>query len=200
MAATDISGVAPYDHPYYFFDANAWIAALKNTRSKPLDEHEKPYVTLFEAVVLTNNETDEKLLKKMKYPKPKLIMTSVLLSEIINAYMRNIAMKAYCSFHKIDLNKYDFKKDYRKDPDYKLQLKKLVDDITGFADYCLFIDDGFNALKPLDMLKVMTNKYDFNDFFYYNFCKANNYPIVTHDRDFTFKDITVITGNGRLLK
>lgn len=200
MAATDISGVAPYDHPLYFFDANAWIANLKNTRSKPLDEHEKPYINLFEGIVTINNETDEKILKKMKHPKPRFVFTSVLLSEIINAYMRSVAMKAYCAFHKFDYGKFDFKRDYRPIEDYKNQLKKLVDDITAFADYCVFMDDDFVALKPFEMLKTMSNRYDFNDFYYYNFCKKNKLAIVTHDKDFKFSDITVISANPKLLK
>lgn len=197
--AQNISGIAPYDFPLFFFDANVWIANLKHTRSIDVESYEAPYITLLEGIVNTHSITDEKVLKKIQNPKPKIVITSVLFSEIINTYMRNIAMKSYCNFHHINMHDFEFKKDYRPKEDYKNQLKKLVDDISAFADYCVVMDDNFTALQPFEMMKVMGNKYDFNDYFYYHFCKKHNIPVVTHDRDFKFKDIDVFTNNKALL-
>lgn len=197
--AQNISGIAPYDFPLFFFDANVWIAILKNTKSITVKAYETPYITFLEGIISTHGITDEKALKRIKFPKPKIVLTSVLLSEIINTYTRNVAMKAYCYFYKIKMNDCDFKKDYRPKDDYQIQLKKLVDDITAFSDYCVVMDDGFTALKPFEMMKEMSNKYDFNDYFYYHFCKKHDIPVVTHDKDFKFNDIQVFTNNKSLL-
>ncbi len=62
-----------------------------------------------------------------------------------------------------------------------------------------FLDDEFNALEPLKLLANLTDKYDFNDFYYYNLLKNKNITVVTDDGDFKFKDIEIVTYRYELI-
>lgn len=83
----------PDKYKLYFIDANIWIAIIKYNNFNKKDIDFQPYFDFFEALVNLNS-LPNKLIKKDKY-KPKIIMTSMLLSEIINAYLRNVAMPAF---------------------------------------------------------------------------------------------------------
>ena len=195
-----INNVTPQDYKLFFCDANVWIAALKYFGSGPQKNYEAPYVDFFQAIIElnVNIKNEPKLAKKIKN-KPKIVLTSVVLSETINAYMRGIAMKAYFNG---DTTGYSFKNDYRDNPnsDYKTQFDNLVSDISAFKDYTVLIDDDFSNIKPFELLKNMPSNTDFNDFYYYKLLKDKKIPIITHDTDFLFEDIPIITNNHKLLK
>lgn len=205
----DIQSTSPDSFPFYFIDSNVWIAQLRSLGTSPnsLDE---PYVNFFEGIVSLNVETNVKVIKKIKH-KPKIIVTSLLLSEIFNAYMRQIAMKLYYYQEGVknglndnaalsDWKNYDFKKDYRITNDYNNQLKKLKKDFLAYNDYIQYRDDSFNQLGPKSIIESISDTSDFNDFYYYYSLIEEQIPIVTNDSDFCFMDFPIITANPKLLK
>lgn len=192
----DIGSIAPDSFPLYFCDANVWI---DNLRYVPLD-HETPYQNFFTSIVNLNNITEPKLVKKIKN-KPKIILTSMVLSEVVNAYMRNVAMKEYYD-DKAEYDIHDFKK-YRDDPasDYYKQLSSLCSDISAYSDYILLLNDEFDKIEPFTLLSVLpTLPMDFNDLYYCTLLKDKGIPIITNDRDFKFEKIEIITANRELLR
>lgn len=189
----NISTLIPGDHQLLFFDANAWIANLKKVS---IDPHEQPYIDAFDAVINLNEQKDLKALRKIKF-KPKIVLTSMLLSEIVNTYMRNIAMKNYYGAN----HGKNFKKDYRKETDYHQQMSLLVSDIKAFEDYIKLMDDDFIRIDPFNFLEDLksNSNVDFNDCYYYNFLLHYKIPLITHDHDFVFENLEIYTANNKLL-
>ena len=196
----DIKTVSPDTYEFYFCDANVWIATLKYFGLGNQKQYEKPYVDFFQSIITLNDtiESNPKL-KKSKKNIPKIVLTSIVLSETINAYMRGIAMKAYFNGN---ITGYSFKNDYSDNlsSDYKRQFKNLISDISAFKDYTVLIDDDFLNIRPFELLNNMPSNTDFNDFYYYKLLKDKNIPIITHDSDFLFEDIPIITNNKKLLR
>jgi len=193
-----ITDFIPEDREFYFCDSNVWIAVLKNSGSKGTEKHEQSYLDFFDAVIQLHSITDPKLVKKIKH-KPKFVLTSMLISEILNAYLRKVSMRLFLGN---DFQKYDFKKDYRDIPHthYADELKKLTTDILAYQEFTILLDDEFKSLNPSRILPCLKAKFDFNDYYYYALFKEKNIPIITHDKDFSFQDIEIITASHTLLK
>ena len=206
-----IESVNPDSYPFYFFDSNVWIAQLQSSINLINDPRLEPYLTFFEGIVNLHTITDSKLLKKIRC-QPKIIVTSLLLSEIFNGYMRQIAMRVYYDIQatkdgakapqelKAFRSRFDFKKDYRKTDDYKEKLRRLKSDFLAFRSFIDFRDDRFVELDPQTLIREINQDSDFNDFYYYYSLAAEGVPIVTDDGDFIFQDIPIITNNPKLLK
>lgn len=198
----NINSFVVEDYPLYFCDANVWIATLKYYGvCGGINDYEIPYQDFISAIVNLNELSDPTAVKRRKN-KPKIILTSLVLSEVINSYMRNVAMKAF--FGGADeFKKHDFKRDYRDNSasDYKDQLKNLCTDIIAFSDYTIFYNDDFSLIEPFKIITFLpTIDADFNDLYYYTYFKDKNIPIVTHDKDFKFEDMSIITSNRELLR
>jgi len=200
----NISTIAPEDYPFYFCDANVWISTLNYFCNGCTDTHEEPYQTFVEAIINLNEETDPKVIKRIKN-KPKIYITPILISEIINAYMRNVAMKAY--FGGDDTYKHkSFKRDYRdnQSSDYCTQLKNLCTDLKTFKDYTILLNIEYEALNPFDIIPTLptlpTQQTDFNDYYYYKSLKGKGIPFVTNDKDFQYEDFMIITARPELLR
>jgi len=193
---TDIRYCAPDSYPFYFFDANSWIAVLKNSGVFAVDSHEQPYVDLFEAIITTHTHKGTKQAKQVRHF-PKIVVTSLLLSEIFNAYMRNVAMKVF--YGAAGFKTKSFKTDYRPTPDYKKQIKNLTSDFIAFKDYIEIRDDRLTEIDPFSILPSLDESNDFNDFFYYYSFQGTGIPIVTHDSDYQYQDIPIITAQHKLL-
>lgn len=197
----DITAFPVDDFPYYYCDANVWITTLKYYGIGGVETYEAPYQTFIDAIVNLNTTQDSEASKRIKN-RPKIILSSLVLSEIINSFMRNVAMKAFFGGGDTYKN-FDFKSQYRDDPnsDYKKQLKHLCTDISSFSDYTEIQNDDFIAIDPYKWItQLHLVDADFNDYFYYQYLKGKNIPFVTHDKDFKFQDIPIITANKRLLK
>ncbi len=190
-----LSEKLPESFSHYFFDSNVWIAFLKYNHKNNADRRFTPYIDFFEGVVQLNEITDPRLQKKVKNM-PKIVMTSMLLSEIINTYLRVVAMPSF-------LNKPDgnFKKDYRNNihSDYDKQLKILLDDIKSYSLIYEYVNDDFIELNPMELLIDLNRKVDFNDLYYMKLMEKYQYVVVTDDGDFDSHDITVLTENQNLL-
>ena len=197
----DIRAFPVEDYPYYYCDANVWIAALKYYSNESENNYETPYQTFINAIVNLNEVHDPKIEKRIKN-KPKIVVSSIVFSEIINAYMRNVAMRAYFGGGE-EYQRFNYKKEYRDDPstDYKSQLNNLCTDIASFSDYTILYNDEFEELNPFSIIpELPLLDSDFNDIYYYHSLKDKDIPFVTHDKDFKFPDIMIITANQLLLK
>jgi hypothetical protein len=196
----NIANVAPDDFKSYFFDANTWIIALKLSRYSFEFHYEQDYADFFDAVINVASHTETKIKKNIKN-QPSIVITSMLMSELINAYMRNIAMKMWFGGDNTYKSK-KFKEDYRLDErsDYSRQLGNLTSDISAYKDYITILDDDFKNIEPFTLINSLANNCDFNDLYYYYRLLDLKIPIVTDDSDFVFQDIPIITRNPKLLK
>lgn len=174
----------------YFLDANVWIYSLQSFDT--LEHWEKKYYDFFYDII--ESELD---------PKPKILLPSLLLSEIINTYLRQIAIPEYKRVNSIPVSvKVDFKKDYRPTTHYKDSFESMMDDIIGFKSHIEFIDDS-NITTDTHLFKKNIGSFDFNDYLYYSICRVLNHSkrvvIVTNDGDFQINDIELLTMNRDLL-
>lgn len=195
-----IDSIIPEDYPLIFCDANVWITTLKYFGSINVSTDEQPYQDFIDAIINLNNVSDPILSKKIKN-RPKIVLTSILLSEIINAYMRNVAMKSFFGGG-VTFKSMNYKSDYRDNPhsDFKKKLKDLCSDIIAFKDYTVVMDDSFKTIDPFNILSTLgTFDADFNDVYYYHFLTHHKMPFITHDRDCRFSDIVIGTNLKSLL-
>lgn len=188
----------PESYSHYFFDSNVWLAFLKYNHKNDKQKRFIPYIDFFEGVVQLNSISNPKVLKKVVNV-PKVIMTSMLLSEIINTYLRVVAMP---SFLKCKPGEGNFKRDYRNfvHSDYDKQLKILLDDIQAYSFMYEFLSDSFIDLNPMSLINHLNRKLDFNDLYYIKLMEKHKIAIVTDDGDFDSHNIEVLTANHNLLQ
>ena len=198
-----IDEVAPEDFPFYFFDANIWIAIIGQMGGSATHANDQPYLDFWTIVVQIHERKGTPLLAKKTKNFPKIVIPAVVLSEAINALI-NIHGKIYLAANPsiVPLGKsFSFKRDYRPLDDYKKKLRQILSDFHALEEYLEFRDDGFKQLNILDEFSNYNSDFDFNDYLYAKMFRGTNIPIVTHDADFSmFPDITIITANLKLLK
>lgn len=193
---SDLRTYSPKDQ-YYFLDANVWLFAL-NDFGKPHNiqqYYSKIFFELFE-----NNKLQ-----------PKVVVCSLLISEIINTYMRVVALnklrvKVYDS--KLP-EKFDFKRDYRnrhKDH-YQENLETIAEDISTLLKKDKIVkvvdDDAHHMLLEKRVVESCPVHLDFNDYYYYQLLRSlklsTKLSIITHDSDWKIEDIEIITVEKNLL-
>ena len=176
----DIKSYTPKTDEKYLFDANIWIymcCPIANSRRE---------TTL----------TYDGFLKKVLNCNATIYATSLVLSEVINRWLR------------IDFNlsrnfgmRYNNFKDYRSSSRYNHTIQGLISAVSNrvlkmsslMGDCAEYIDIS----TILDNMKYV----DFNDSYYHCLAKRENLVIVTHDGDFGKLDsgISILTANNRLL-
>ena len=195
-----MKGEGAGSRPYYFFDTNAWLPYLVGLDNLQGQRGEF-YANLLEDVIYINGITDPQKLKRYKF-QPKIIVSSLLLSEIYNAYLRMIAYEGYLK--ESGLERKDLgQKAYRGTEHFQNHRALMYANIEVAQNAFLFVDDNFNALNPLKLLESIPKSSDFNDFYYYSFLKKIEtkdfkVSIITDDGDFAFEDIEIITINHTL--
>jgi hypothetical protein len=136
----------------YFVDANVWIYSLQGFNN--LARWENDYYQFFFDIV------DSKL-----NPQPKILLPSLLLSEIINTFLKKIAIPDYKVANGIPTATIiDFKRDYRPTQHYKDSYEQMMDDIIGIRSSIEFIDDRSIAQNPAILLNKSLGTFDFNDY------------------------------------
>lgn len=172
----------------YFFDANVWLAYLEADEGNISTDYAL-YIKFIDKIVEGN------LLEKENEPKISIVMTSLLLSEIMNRYMRDTAMRKH--FGK-DYRQKNFKNDYRPTEHYKTQLSHLLNNFKRFEICFYLLPDNLAELSFFENLPTFEyQEKDFNDFYFYQLAKKYDFPIVTHDGDFLDQDIVIITQNSK---
>ena len=193
---SDLRTYSPKDQ-YYFLDANVWIFAL-NDFSGPNDIQQHYSEIFF------------KLFEESKI-KPKVLICSLLISEIINTYMRVVAMnKLRVKVYDGKLpEKFDFKRDYRHGHKhhYKENLEIIADNISTLLNKDKIIkiidDNGHHMLLERRVVESCPVNLDFNDYYYYQLLKSmklsSRLSIITHDSDWKIEDVEIITVEKNLL-
>jgi predicted nucleic acid-binding protein len=173
----------------YFIDANVWIYSMQNFHT--LERWQQGYANFFFEIIDSDLQ-----------PKPKIIVPSLLISEIINTYLKQIAFKDYKKENGITTN-IDFKRDYRPTQHYKDSLEKVCDDLLSYKASIEFVNDDILIKNPDIMLNIPSTNFDYNDYFYYRLCQHVNstqpLSMITNDGDFLVSDLNILTENRDLL-
>ncbi|MCA4782741.1 PIN domain-containing protein [Empedobacter stercoris] len=178
----------PKDGAFYFLDANIWIKILA-PKSKPSFK-DKNYITFVEKI--------------QDNSKCKIVVTALVLSEVINRILRDVHMEKFLlKMQKQDPNytppKDFYKAVFRKSNDFKIAYTLLCDEIRDMHDTLHLVSDELGEkFKLKHILKDLPIHLDFNDHYYYQICKANNYILVTDDKDFWVEDVEVMTESDTL--
>ena len=175
----------------YFVDANVWIYSLQ--QFEDLENWENIYYQFFYDIIDSTLD-----------PKPKIIVPTLLISEIVNTYLRKFAIPEYKLANSIAANlPFDFKRDYRPTQHYTDSFEKIMDDIQGLHSSLRFFDDSQVANDHTILLNKSIGQFDYNDYLYYSICKELNKServiMVTNDGDFQINDFEIITSNRTLL-
>jgi len=183
----DINKTPANQHPLYFLDSNVWICVLRPSLTH---QYRQAYVDFFDDLIVAGTS--------------KIVITNLLLSEIINAYLRQVAMEVFFQSRGENPRAKNYKWDYREGvgkSDFRRQLNKICNDLLSFQSYFEFLEDDFVKIDPLKLLTdFQKQNADYNDYYYYKLCLQHNIPIVTDDGDFVFPDLEIITANNKLLK
>ena len=133
-------------------------------------------------------------LKAMLSKKVQLVMDALVLGEYLNVYCRNEWRAGYQA-------KYPKFKDFRKSADFSVVGKGAAIFARSMLQLCTRCDYPFsmiNVAQTLADFEIGSN--DINDGLLTETCMHNNWKLVTHDSDFTFGGIEILTGNRRLLR
>lgn len=195
----NISDIRTYsvESQYYFLDANVWIYAFHDFDS--LKNYQQPYSNLFYDIFDNENST------------ASVIVCSLLISEIINTYMKVIAInKLRLEEYNGHLpNKFDFKRDYRNKHrnHFEEHFKIIKDDISALVKNdkktLILEDKGRELILKKNVIENCPVNFDFNDYYYYALLKAfkttGKISIVTNDSDWQIEDLEIITSEKTLL-
>lgn len=170
----------------YFLDANLWLKILK------------PKFDL--------NKKDEQYLAYFRKFSPdlstaKIVVTTMLLSEVINRYIKDVSFRKYCKKNGVTESPSYYKQVYRISEQFNSDLTSLTDDISLFSDRIKIVDDGFgNDIQLNDAISYSGKQLDFNDNYAFKLCVKRNYVVVTDDQDFFVPGVKVLTLNNQLLE
>ena len=177
----DVETYVPKHGDKYFFDANIWLYFYC-----PIGNHKKEIISKYTG-----------FLKKVLSNDTTIYVSSLIVSEVINAWLRldfNILRRKDASMR-------DFKQHYRDSSHYHSAVK----DITAIFNNQLLkistpLDDRATEISMPDVLSGL-DKIDFNDSYYHHLAKLDNLLIVTNDADFAELDtgISILTANQKLL-
>jgi len=177
----DVETYMPQDGDRYFFDANIWLYFYC-----PIGSYKKTIISKYDS-----------FLKKALNNDTTIYMSSLIASEIINAWLRldfNILKRKKTV-------KNDYKQHYRGSMYYHNAVKDIE---TVFNSQLLKIstplDDRATEISLPDILSGL-DKIDFNDCYYHHLAKLDNLLIVTNDADFAKLDtgVSILTANQKLL-
>lgn len=175
----------------YFFDANVWMLRLKEPFN--LKPHEQAYLDFIDTIL-----SDDKL---------KVYTHSLVISEVVNAYLRvsfddykkNLPFDPKNTLSTQQIASLNFKSHYRNTAHYDFALKTFKTDFKAYETFLHFLDNEYKVDAPYLIRNIPPNS-DFNDYFYYEMAIDFALTIVTHDSDFIYHDVEILTENLKLLK
>ena len=179
----DITKYTPLAKDKFFFDANIWLYLFC-----PIGDYKKNVIAKY-----------DEFLKKIIESKSSIFISSLILSEIFNRWLR----LEYNILKEKEPSKYhDYKRDYRGTEIYDKQVKyiKMVVE-KHIMRVSKRIDDKFSSIS-LDNLFENIENYDFNDNYFLIIANLEGFKIVTHDSDFVSQKISVpiLTANKKALR
>lgn len=171
----------------YFFDANLWLKILKPPLK--VSNKDQKYLDFVE--------------KFKNHPQhPKIAVTALVLSEVINRYLRDVSFQVFCrKNNNPNPDKSYYKEVYRPSAQFQSDYISLCEDIKAYQKWYELIPDGFATdVKQKDILTSPPVNLDFNDLYYYKLSLKHDFTIVTDDKDFFVEDVEVLTYNNQLIE
>lgn len=133
-------------------------------------------------------------LKRILMAQSSMLIDVLVLSEFINRYAR--IEYGYLS----PASKPEFKV-FRQSPQFDPVAKDISIAVKTILNHARCIGNNFENLAPASWLAAFENqRHDFNDLVIAELCKARGLKLVTHDADFKFPGLTIITANPHLLR
>lgn len=176
----------------YFFDAHVWIWYFNYTSLEP---KQMKYVKFLETILDSDLEKP-----------PKVVVTSLLISEVINRLIRTFDYQAFIketgdtAAYKTTDSEY-YKQVYRKSQAYRLDYETRCNDFTKELQRNFEIhNEDCTSFYPSELFNCSSFELDFNDNVYYQIAKKDNLNIVTHDLDFFQPDVFIITLHTLMLE
>lgn len=178
----DIRNFIAHSGDEFFFDTNIWFFLFG-----PIANYQR-----------SKQKVYSNFLRNIQSSRATIIINSMVISEYINTCLRinfNVWERTEKPIPQYPYTKIDFKRDYRGTKHCKDALKDIkfqVEDILRLTEKS---PDDFNAIDIASLVENTAS--DFNDSYHVEFCKLNNFKIVTDDKDIieTKTDIVVITAN-----
>ena len=181
----DISTFHPDDNDKYLFDCNVLMYVFY-TFCGYSNSIMEPYKNLFNTVATKD--------RCIYFP-------AILISEFSNTFIRN-EYRRYLHENGLNETTFKFKQSYRPTSEYKETVTEISDIINNqllTLPSAIVCNDQFDTMNICDLFNN-ENEFDFNDRYYGELSKANNYYIVTNDKDFKFIDgVKIITACKSLL-
>jgi len=170
-----IGDYSPSDGDMLFFDANIWLAIYG-----PSPKHwaQSPCSSLFYELIKNNID---------------IYTNSLIISEVVNSWARLEFNQQRIA---LGFEPNEFKK-FRE----TLRFLDVAEDISININKILRWSKRFDSsLESIDMeiiiSKYGSGTYDFNDLVFGEICKANDFILVTNDRDFCTTDVNILTANN----
>ena len=176
----DVETYVPQDGDKYFFDANIWLYFYC-----PIGNYNKYTICKYDS-----------FLKKSINSKTTIYISSLVISEVVNRWLR-------LDFERVkrkDVSMRNFKQDYRCSAHYDSTVKDIKAVFNQLLKISTPLDDRATEISLPDVLSGL-DKTDFNDSYYHHLAKLDNLLIVTNDADFAELDtgISILTANQNLL-
>lgn len=173
MDINDIRKYDPSSMDSYLFDNNVWMFLFC-----PIGDVSK-----------RKQQDYSRFLQSIASVKASIFVTSMILSEFANAYLRldfDLWKKATKQY---DAN---YKRDYLSSDRYKVVSPSVISSIKDILKLAERIPDDFNSLNMDNVLRIF-EEIDFNDSYYIELCRTKSLKIVTDDRDFAKVNSSKIT-------
>lgn len=166
----------PMSEDVFFFDTNIWLHLCASIGNYGYNKQRQC----------------SRLLNDISINGNKILLTSLILSEFINAYLK---MEFYVLAEKNKWSRHDYKNLYRNTPECQSHMdcvKQIIQ--RQILPKTTMINDRFSRNIIDDIFKNFKNNADFNDYYFLELARSNKLIIVTDDQDFTniCENITVI--------
>lgn len=133
-------------------------------------------------------------LRRIRGAKCRICLDPLILSEFINAYARFFYNKLPLAHKPAEF------KIYRNSADFKPVAEQIARKAQKILEKCQLTESSFLSRKMGAILhEYAGGDADFNDQMLAELCRANNLKMVTHDADFSFSNLTILTANPKLL-
>lgn len=178
MAANiiDIRSYSPRSSDLFLFDNNIWMYLFC-----PLGNYNQKRQEIYSS-----------FLQSVKVANSTVFINSMVLSEFANSYLRMDFGQWKNEFGFPDA---DFKKSFVGTDRYMDTVEEIKINIQKILKFCERTTDSFNAVDMSNIFGHFVN-IDFNDSYYLELSRLNNWKMVTDDRDFVKvdnHDIEIVT-------
>jgi hypothetical protein len=123
---------------------------------------------------------------------PKIIVNSLLISELFNACFNREFHQYREMFGEIS------KKDFRMTESYEVFVENINADLESYEDSIEYINN--EEINPMKVLQDMPLQVNYCDYYYYELSLEENLTIVTDDHDFLLPSVPILTASRSLLR